>query len=854
MPVTVDDGPTMHAIEFVGPAMDLKRALQGTYSPALVLLSIAISVLAAFVALQHVHLIRATGSRGVSFVWHLMAALALGSGVWAMHFVGMLAFELPVTVGYRLETTLGSLAPAALAAFIALQTIIREPVRVPRTVLGGTVMGLGICAMHYIGMSAMVVPAQMYFEKRLFFASIGLAVVMGTVALSVRSMLHTVIASPMQVTLLSSLAMGLAISSMHYAAMEATVYVPTRDLETAIAAEDVSRHILAGGAALATLLILLVSLISTRLHQRVADAAAVAARSESKAGILDDQLRTIASRVPGVVYQFRRTPDGRYAFPYASEALRAVFGVRPGDVTEDAGPVFAIIHPEDLSGMVESIEESARRLQPWQRRFRILSAEAGERWLMGNSIPKAEPDGTVNWNGFVMDVTQQKEAEETIQRLAFHDSLTNLPNRRQLYDQLERSAARLARTRQFGALFFVDLDRFKMLNDIRGHAAGDELLQTVARRLVAVTGPDDILARLGGDEFVVAVERLGTAAPLAARQAEQFGRMLLDAVRDGVARRDDAGRHCSASIGICVFGGADRIGGEEIVRRADTAMYNAKKSGGNTIRLFDRAMRQAMEARHVLEEDLREAVAGQQFELHFQKQVDGSGRATGAEGLIRWRHPRDGLVMPVSFMGLAEETGLIVPIGTWVLETACRQLLAWQAGPGTRHLTLAVNVSARQFYQDDFVDLVAAHLRRSTADPARLKIEITESLLLRDLEDARAKVRALRALGVRCAIDDFGTGYSSLSYLARLDVAELKIDRGFTMKLEDGAEPKERLIVEAIVDLGRRLGLEVCAEGVETAEQFELLKGMRCDTFQGYLFGRPAPLAEMALATGKPDG
>ncbi|BBK36352.1 hypothetical protein STAQ_14300 [Allostella sp. ATCC 35155] len=838
----------MHPIEFLTPGIDTGRALTGSYSPALVLLSVAISILAAYVGLKHVHLIASAGASGVGRLWHLMAAFALGAGVWTMHFVGMLAFQLPVPVDYRLDVTLLSLVPAVLAAYVALTFILRASVSPMAAVAGGIVMGLGICAMHYIGMSAMIVPAQMYYRPTLFFASIGLATIMGAVAISARAFLGRFVESPALVTLLSAIAMGLAISSMHYAAMLSTVYLPLPGAPAA--AEGATRALLGTGALLVTSLILLVSLVSTQLRRRLADTAAVARAAAEKAGRLDDRLRTIAARVPGVVYQFRRDRSGHYSMPYASDAIRTVFGIRPEQVADDAAAIIATVNPEDLDRLLESIEESARMLQPWQCRFRIHAPDGRERWLMGNSLPKADADGTVVWDGFIMDVTEQRRAEEKVRRLAFHDSLTDLPNRRLFYERLESCARRMHATRQFGALFFVDLDHFKLLNDVRGHGAGDELLQAIARQLDAATGPDDILARLGGDEFVVAVEQMGSSATDAAAAAERLGRTLLEAVRRRGKEVGEPGPSSSASIGVCVFGGEAPLDADEIVRRADFAMYNAKRAGGNTIRRFDGAMLDAMEARKVLEADLRAAIGRNEFELHFQHQVDRSGSPVGAEALIRWHHPRDGLIAPDRFIGLAEETGLVVPIGSWVLEQVCHRLRTWQDRPETHHRSLAINVSARQFYQDGFVEAVTRTLDRAGLDPRGLKIEITESLLLRDFEEARSIVRALRDRGVRCAIDDFGTGYSSLSYLANLEVAELKIDRSFTTRLDGPDGRKERVIVEAIVELGRRLELQVCAEGVETQAQFRLLRATNCHLFQGYLFGRPAPFDR--LSEGEP--
>ncbi len=446
------------------------------------------------------------------------------------------------------------------------------------------------------------------------------------------------------------------------------------------------------------------------------------------------------------------------------------------------------------------------------------------------------------------DVTQRKLAEAEIERLAFYDPLTGLPNRRLLLDRLQLNLAACQRKRQHGALLFLDLDNFKALNDTLGHDKGDELLRQVGRRLSEHVRTSDTVARLGGDEFVVMLDDLNAALPEAAREVEAIGDKLLDMLRQPY---DLGGTpyHSSASIGVALFG-SEGVTLEELLKRADLALYQAKSVGRNTLRFFDPEMQAAVTARMALESDLRVGLQQEQFWLAYQAQIDGVGRMTGAEVLLRWQHPQRGLVSPAQFIPLAEETGLILPLGRWVLAQACQQLARWASEPGTAHLTLSVNVSARQLRQADFVREVLQLLQAAGAPAGRLKLELTESLLLENVEDCIAKMSELKAHGVGFSLDDFGTGYSSLSYLKRLPLDQLKIDGSFVR--DALVDPNDAAIIQAVVALGRSLGLAVIAEGVETAAQRDFLARQGCHACQGYYFGRPGPIEALAPLLAAP--
>lgn len=451
-----------------------------------------------------------------------------------------------------------------------------------------------------------------------------------------------------------------------------------------------------------------------------------------------------------------------------------------------------------------------------------------------------EAGNVLRYIAIAADISASKKAENEINSLAFYDPLTDLPNRRLLLDRLRQAMAYSARSANYGALLFIDLDNFKTLNDTLGHDTGDQLLRQVAQRLANCVRDGDTIARLGGDEFVVMLQDLSTDALEAASQAEIVGEKFL-AECSQPYRLAGCTHHSTTSIGIALF--ADHKESiDELMKRANLAMYQAKASGRNSLCFFDPEMQQTIMARVALEADLRHAVEKNEFHICYQAQVDGDGRIAGVEALLRWQHPKRGLVSPLEFIPLAEETGLILSVGHWVLETTCSQLAAWAARPEMAHLTIAVNVSAHQFRHREFVAQVLEVLERTGANPQRLKLELTESLLVDDVEDIIAKMTALRARGVSFALDDFGTGYSSLSYLKRLPLDQLKIDQSFVRDILCNAN--DAAISKMIVSLAETMGLAVIAEGVETEAQRDFLAHQGCRSYQGYLCSRPLPLNE----------
>jgi diguanylate cyclase (GGDEF)-like protein/PAS domain S-box-containing protein len=473
----------------------------------------------------------------------------------------------------------------------------------------------------------------------------------------------------------------------------------------------------------------------------------------------------------------------------------------------------------------------------WKRR---KSGEIYPEWLMMTAV-LADSGAVTHYVGTFTDVTSRKNAEQEITNLAFYDPLTGLPNRRLLLDLLRHAITSGARNAKHGAVLFLDLDNFKVLNDTRGHDLGDLLLKEVAKRLVNSVREGDTVARLGGDEFIVLLENLSDNAIEAATQTETVGEKILAVLNEPYDLVKQM-HNSSASIGATLFANLQETV-DDLLKRADMAMYQAKAAGRNTLRFFDSDMQAVVSARATLETDLDAAVHQKQFRLYYQVQVDLNGRVMGVEALLRWHHPLRGLVSPLEFISLAEDTGLILPIGQWVLETACEQLVVWAARADTAHLTVAVNVSARQLHQRNFVDTVLTTLRRSGANPQRLKLELTESLLVGNVEDTILKMTALKAKGISFSLDDFGTGYSSLSYLKRLPLDQLKIDQSFVRDIL--SDPNDAAIAKMVIALASSLGLTVIAEGVELEAQKDFLAHIGCDVYQGYLFSRPLPIDEI---------
>ncbi|HDS1773585.1 EAL domain-containing protein [Pseudomonas putida] len=675
--------------------------LTGSYSSSLVLISLCVAILASYTALDLTGRI-ATAKGRAAYLWMGGGALAMGIGVWSMHFIGMLAFSLPIDLGYDLALTAFSLLIAVLSSGFALWLVSQPSLPALQLGFGALIMGAGIACMHYTGMAALRMLPGIDYDPTLFGASLLIAVGASAAALWIAFRLRAHTPYVRQIRGLAAVVMGFAIVGMHYTGMAAANF-----------------------------------------------------------------------------------PEGSFC------------GALGGGLQGDSLVYLVLI--TTLAVLAVALLTSVL-----DARLEARTAELARSLTLANQ-----------------ELTQ----------LALHDTLTDLPNRTLLADRIEQAIAKVAEQGGCFALMFIDLDGFKPVNDAFGHHIGDLLLKAVAARLRGHLHSQDTLARIGGDEFVLLVElqEPNDAMDVAVKQVNLVSRPFRVAEHD---------LQLSASLGIVLYPGNGQDQ-HELLRNADAAMYHAKSAGKNGYSFFDVSMNSNARQQLQLLQDLRLALEQRQFSLHYQPKFDAhTCQPIGAEALLRWEHPQQGLLLPDRFIGLAEKTGLIIPIGEWVLIEACRQMRQWldQGHLGWR---MAVNLSAIQFCHAGLVDSVARALQQNGLPANCLTLEITETTAMHDADASLTVLQRLSDMGVDLSIDDFGTGYSSLMYLKRLPANELKIDRGFVRDLEQDSD--DAAIVSAIVALGQALGLRIVAEGVETDKQQDFLTRLGCDSLQGYLLGQPVP-------------
>jgi diguanylate cyclase (GGDEF)-like protein/PAS domain S-box-containing protein len=766
----------------------------------LVALAAVICALASFAA---INLLRhARGSTGhMRIVWLIVSAISTGFGIWATHFVGMLAFEPGMPSGYNIVLTMLSLVAAVLLTGAGLAVSLLPNWRHGPWV-GGAIVAGGIATMHYTGMAAFEIQGIVVWDSALVITSILLAALIGAVALPVG--LH---GTEEKWKIGGAVLLTLAICSHHFTAMGAVSISPDPTVQVSRLA--VPAGLLAIGVALVSLAIIGLALAGIVLDVRDRR------RSEREA---DRMLGLANAAVEGLVVcdgDVIVTVNTSFALLAGSPATTFLGAKIESCFPEDGARTELITHPDHpvetnlrhSDGSTVAVEMILRPIDFAGRPHQVIA---------------------------VRDLRARKQAEQHIRYLAHHDPLTALPNRSYFNERVDQEITARSYGRKL-AVLCLDLDRFKEVNDLFGHAAGDKVLQTAASRITAILRPGQMMARLGGDEFAILMPALDNPA-VAGRLAED----ILDVLRARDEAADMDGISCSIGIALCPDDATDR---EALLSHADTALYRAKVEGRATYRFFEAGMGEAVRDRRLIEHDLRHAIASNQMSLVYQPQEGiKSGEVVGFEALLRWTHPIRGAVSPAVFIPIAEEAGAILEIGEWVLRTACKEAATWD-----RPLTIAVNVSAVQIYNENFVQLVHQVLLETGLSPNRLELEITETALVRDLDRALMALRRIKAFGVRIAMDDFGTGYSSLSNLRAFPFDKIKIDGSFIKSVN--TNDQAATIVRAVVGLGRGLGLPVLAEGVETQAELQFLQDEFCDEVQGYLLGRPGAIGSFRNVT-----
>jgi diguanylate cyclase (GGDEF)-like protein len=737
---------------------------------------------------------QARSGTGRRAAWLALAAFVSGTGIWATHFIAMLAYQPDVPIAYDLTLTLLSIGAAILITGAGWWTALRGSSR--SAVAGGAIVGAGIGTMHYIGMSAAKVAGLIVWDQELVIASVLIGVTLSAAAAAVNHRQRSLV--PWRAALLFTL----AICGLHFTAMGAAGIYPGPDRE-------MPGKMIGSG----TLTVAVIAMATIIL-------------SISFAMVLFD--RKLIRNSADEARRIRAFADA------AIEGLVVIDGERVIDANRS---FLELAGYQDVAAMPATLGDLFSGFDP-------LSMPAGgestaiECRLIGASGLEHEVEvllRRLDWHGAehhvlaVRDISERKEAAARIAHLAYHDALTGLPNRNVFADHLARGVDRAAEQGEPIAVLCIDLDGFKAVNDLHGHPAGDELLIEAAHRLRSVVRGNELVARLGGDEFAVVQD--GGSQPT---HAGLLSERIIEALRQPFPIGGQSVR-ISASIGVAVYP-ADAATPSDLIKNADMALYRAKAEGRGFTRFYEAAMDEALRQRRQLEADLCLAIGREELKVHYQPLAElGSGEITGFEALLRWDHPRLGPVSPEMFIRLAEESGLIVKLGEWVLREACGEAARW-----TPPLKLAVNLSPLQFMQEDLVGAVERVLAETGLAPSRLELEVTEGLLIKDAGGAIAMLERLKALGVQIAMDDFGTGYSSLTYFRLFPFDKVKIDQGFVRDMIDN--PQALAIIRSVIGLGHGLGVPVVAEGVETQAQLDALRAEGCDQVQGYFIARPNPI------------
>ncbi|MGE8203217.1 EAL domain-containing protein [Heyndrickxia sp. NPDC080065] len=796
--------------------------ISSNYHLPLVFLSIIIAIIDSFAALDLAIRI-AKAKKGISRnIWLICGAFAMGMGIWSMHFIAMLAFHLSINVSYNLVVVIVSIVPAILASWLALRIVTKPSLKTAQVIIGAFFMAIGIVSMHYIGMEAMVMKGNITYNPFLWGLSAVIAFITSLVALYLLFSIRQNSERP-RVWLrktISAIIMGFAISGMHYTGMAAATFNHDCN-QMNMSGVSFDSTFFAYVIGLGMLIILGVVFISVIVDKRFESQVVESERkfqsvieSANDAIIIMDSEGTIISWNNGA----------RNIFGYEE---REIIGKNLQVIMPNS---YRVTHQEGMKRFISTgqphVIGKTVELEGLHKDSSVFPIEL--------SLATWVEEGNTYFSSMIRDITERKRTEAKINQMVYLDPLTGLPNRRLLNDRLSLALDQAEKNKQTIGIMFIDLDRFKYINDTLGHAIGDKLLIDVAKRIQACVKKTDTVCRQGGDEFIILFPNTTTD------EITKKAQKIIDLVGQSLMINEHE-MFVTPSIGISLYP-TDGWDIETLIKHADTAMYRAKEHGKNNFQFYTPDMNEAVTKKMQLEIGMRKALERGEFKLHYQPQVDvKTGNIIGVEALIRWLHPELGPISPAEFIPLAEETGLIIPIGEWVLYEACRQNKAWQ-NMGYPPIRVAVNISSRQFQQPNLVDVVKHTLNETGLDSEYLELELTESII-QDSNYAITTMEKLKEMGIRLSIDDFGTGYSSLSYLKLLPINSLKIDQAFIKNIFTDA--KDTALVQTIIDMAHNLDLKVIAEGIESSEQLYYLQQRQCNEGQGYFFSRPIPAEEM---------
>ncbi len=803
-------------------------ALDKSYNLYLVILSIAIAIVASFTAFGVYERAHASTRPLFQTLWIIFGAVSMGIGIWSMHFIGSVALQLPIPVFFDLKITLLSVLPSILASSVVFWLMSQAEFNRTRLLFCGLLLGTSIGAMHYIGMAAMELNASMVYLKPIFVLSLVVAVILATIALNIkfRAIFKDEYQFITKEQTFSAIVMGIAISGMHYTAMFAVEFIPLES--TSFSAKGIDANFLFGIVSIVLFLVISIALAVPYIC-RFKQMVQTLQKNEEDLKIAATAFQT---------HEAIMVTNERSEIIRVNDAFTRIMGYEEVDIVGETPKVLYAGNNDDF--FQKKFWNTLVNEGKWNGKItsRRKSGEVFSQWQTISAV-KDEQGETTHYISFFSDIKEFKLAEKEIEKLAFYDPLTGLPNRRLLHERLAHELNLARRYQRAGVLLFLDLDRFKHINDSLGHSVGDELLIETARRLQSILRETDTAVRIGGDEFIV----LGSAQDGIHSDLTEQSHVIAEKINKVILEPYHIGGHelyISASIGITLYTGIDETV-DLLLKRADTAMYQAKDAGRNTYRFYQQSMQEAADARLDIEKNLRSAILNDEFKIYYQPQHSDENKIIAVEALMRWNNSNLGIIPPAEFIPIAEESGLILKIGQWVIETVCEQIISWDSlNVAVQHI--AINISAKQFHQADFVSNLVHTVTDYQIQPKRIILEITEVVFIGNIEDAIDKMNALKQKGFRFSIDDFGTGYSSLTYLKRLPFDQLKIDQSFVKEFVN--RPADVAIVKAICTMAKGLGLELIAEGVETEEHLAFLSGFGCHGFQGNYFSKP-------LTTGK---